>query len=274
MNRAKSPNPTPPHAPSTARGAIGTTARGPATGAAASLGPATGMEFTLLGPVSARRAGRPVALDGAKQRTVLAALLLARGHVVTDERLTTLLWGEDPPATSTSQLYTYVSRLRTRLGPDHGLERRGAGYAMRTADTTLVDWHTFQTLAAAGRTALREGRPTDAERRLAEALDLWQGHPLADVTDHLGAAETPAMTEAHLTAVELHAEAALALGQHAALVPGLTRQVALHPLREGLLAHLMTALYRSGRPSDALTAYEAARRLVRGQGVGRAAAAV
>ncbi|MFF4324416.1 BTAD domain-containing putative transcriptional regulator [Streptomyces sp. NPDC001568] len=219
------------------------------------------MDFTLLGPVAAELDGRPVALDGAKQRTVLAALLLANGRVVTDERLTTLLWGEEPPATSTSQLYTYVSRLRTRLGPGHGLERHGAGYRLDTGART-VDWHTFQQLADAGRADLRAGRHADAERRLADALALWHGPALSDVTDHLATAEGPGMTETHLATVEHHTEAALALGEHTTLVPVLTRAVTRHPLRERLRAQLMTALDRCGRRPDALTAYEAGRRLL------------
>src|SRR5690349_4434664 len=142
------------------------------------------MEFRILGPVSAERDGHPVPLDGAKQRATLAVLLLARGGLVTDERLTTLLWGWDPPATSTRQLYTYVSRLRTRLGPGLRLVRHGNGYRMDPGGAGL-DWHTFRELADAGRDQLRAGRFADAERSLAEALALWHGPALGDVTEQL-----------------------------------------------------------------------------------------
>ncbi|MEE1785659.1 BTAD domain-containing putative transcriptional regulator [Streptomyces sp. SP17BM10] len=219
------------------------------------------MDFTLLGPVSAAVDGRAVELDGAKQRTALAALLLAGGRLVPDERLTTLLWGWEPPATSTNQLYTYVSRLRTRLGAGHGLHRHGAGYRMDTAGTT-VDWDRFRELADAGRADLRAARHAEAERRLADALALWRGPALGDVTEHLAAAEGPRLAEAHLAAVELHAEAALALGRHDELLPALTRHVTAHPVRERARAQLMTALFRAGRQADALAQYEQARRLL------------
>lgn len=219
------------------------------------------MDFKLLGPVAAELDGRPVALDGAKQRTALAALLLAHGRVVTDERLTTLLWGWEPPSSSTHQLYTYVSRLRTRLGPDHGLERRGAGYRMDISSSAL-DWDRFRRLAETGRADLLAGRHADAERRLAEALALWTGPALSDVTEHLAAAEGPRMTETHLAATEHHAEAALALGRHDELIPSLTRQVIRHPVRERPRGQLMTALFRSGRQCDALSLYEEGRRVL------------
>lgn len=217
------------------------------------------MELKILGPVSAELDGRAVALDGGKQRTALAALLLARGKVVSDERLTLLLWGWDPPATSRNQLYTYMSRLRTRLGTGLGLERHGPGYRMDIRDARF-DWDDFRELADSGRDALHAGRHAEAERLLHDALALWRGPALTDVTAHLAEAEVPRMEEARLSALENHAEAALALGRHTDMVPALTRQVTLHPVRERLRGQLMTALFRCGRQADALTVYEKGRR--------------
>ncbi|MFG2132168.1 BTAD domain-containing putative transcriptional regulator [Streptomyces sp. NPDC048751] len=219
------------------------------------------MDFKILGSVSAESQGRAVPLDGSKQRTVLAALLLAHGKVMTDERLTTLVWGFDPPATSTNQLYTYVSRLRTRLAPGIGLRRSGPGYRMDIGDATF-DWETFRALAESGGADLRAGRYADAERRLARALALWNGPALTGVTEQLAEAEGTRMEEARLCAVEHHTEAALALGRHTETVPGLTRQVALHPVRERLRGQLMTALYRCGRQADALALYEEGRHVL------------
>ncbi|GAA2711334.1 MULTISPECIES: BTAD domain-containing putative transcriptional regulator [Streptomyces] len=216
------------------------------------------MDFQILGQVAATAGGRAVALDGAKQRTVLAALLLAHGKVMPDERLTTLVWGWEPPATSTNQLYTYVSRLRTRLGADVALERVGAGYRLDIGDAPL-DWDAFRRLAEAGRADLAAGRYEDAERHLAGALALWRGPALTGVTEHLAEAEGPRLEEARIAALEHHAEAALALGRHDELVPGLTRLVHRHPVRERLRCHLMTALFRSGRQADALAVYEQGR---------------
>ncbi|WP_285513362.1 transcriptional regulator [Streptomyces sp. NBRC 14336] len=215
----------------------------------------------MLGLVSAESAGRTVALDGDKQRTVLAALLLAQGAVVTDERLTALLWGWQPPTTSTKQLYTYVSRLRTRLGDAVRLERGGRGYRVDTGEA-FFDWAAFRGLAEAAGADLRAGRPAAAERRYAAALALWRGPAVTGVTEWFAEAEAPRLAEARLAAVEGHAEAALALGGHAEVVPALTREVLLHPLRERLRGLLMTALHRCDRRADALAVYESGRRLL------------
>ncbi|MEU6484902.1 BTAD domain-containing putative transcriptional regulator [Streptomyces sp. NPDC046887] len=219
------------------------------------------MDFRILGSVSAEREGRAVVLDGTKQRTVLAALLLARGQVMTDERLTALVWGWDPPATGKGQLYTYTSRLRTRVGPGIRLERSGPGYRLDIGDATL-DWETFRRLSRAGDADLRAGRYADAQRRLAAALALWKGPALTGVTRQLAETEGHRLEEARLLAVEHHAEAALALGHHAEAVSGLTRHVALHPGRERLRGLLMTALYGCGRQTDALAVYEEGRRVL------------
>ncbi|MFF2655293.1 BTAD domain-containing putative transcriptional regulator [Streptomyces sp. NPDC058045] len=220
-----------------------------------------GMDFRVLGHVSARSGGGTVALDGDKQRTVLAALLLARGTVVTDERLSTLLWSWDPPAGSTKQLYTYVSRLRTRIGGAVSLERTGRGYRLDIGDA-FFDWAAFHDFTRTGAAALRAGRHPEAERRFAAALALWNGPVPTGVTERFAEAEGQRLVEARLAALEDYVEAALATGGHAEAVPALTREVAEHPLRERLRGQLMTALHRSGRQADALAVYESGRRIL------------
>ena len=57
-------------------------------------------------------------------------------------------------------------------------------------------------------------------------------------------------------------EAELARGHHAVAVGRLHELVQTHPLRERLHAQLMLALYRSGRQSEALRAYQTAHRVL------------
>ena len=220
------------------------------------------MEFKLLGPVEARIGGRSVPLDGSKLRTVLAALLFANCRHLSDLRMGYLLWGERPPTTPSAQICTYVSRLRHRLQKG-GLEitRQGTSYKLSTGQWE-VDHRKFQTLADLGGRYLRDGDVMHAENTLSRALALWRGPALCDVTRYLSAAELPGLEESRIMALERHIEARLALGMHPELVPELTRLVSEDPLRERFRIQLMIALYRCGRPADALQVYHQGRAML------------
>ncbi|MFG2986797.1 BTAD domain-containing putative transcriptional regulator [Streptomyces sp. NPDC048258] len=219
------------------------------------------MDFQLLGPVEATREGARIALSGTKMHTLLAALLLARGRVVPDTRLSSLLWGADPPATMSAQIYTYVSRLRKLLDPEVTLERRPPGYAIRAGDSR-VDIVEYERLDRLGRQALQEHRHAEAGTLLRDALDLWQGPMLVNVTDILAEEEVPQWEEWRAATLENRIEADLALGRHQQIVAELTRLVADFPLRERMRAQLMTALYRCGRQADALLVFHEGRSLL------------
>ncbi|MFG3225809.1 BTAD domain-containing putative transcriptional regulator [Kitasatospora sp. NPDC048194] len=219
------------------------------------------LEFRLLGPVEAVADGREIRLDGAKQRSVLAALLLSDGRLLPDERLSALLWGWDPPATWTAQLHTYASRLRGRLGPQVDLIRRAPGYRLDIG-SARVDLHEFRRDAELGRRALEAGEHRRAADLLSAALGHWRGTPLTGVTAQLAEKALPELEESRLAALENRIEADLALGGHRAAVPELRGLVAEHPTRERLRGQLMAALYRCDRQSDALEVYEQGRRLL------------
>ena len=119
----------------------------------------------------------------------------------------------------------------------------------------------FERLAAAGHHALADGDPAGAADLLGQALALWRGPALADADGLPWAiAARAALDERRLAAVEDRYEAELALGRHAAAVPGLELLVAEHPLRERPRGQLLRALYGAGRQAEALAAYEDVRR--------------
>ena len=219
------------------------------------------LEFRVLGPVQVWSYDTEIQLGGSKQRTVLAALLLARGKVVTDAALSTVLWGEDPPRTSSAQIYTYVSRLRRSLGDDVVLARSGQGYALH-APTAWFDLDEFLSLTRRGRAALEQGRPDLASMHLDTALGLWRGAALGSGTEFLAETEVVALEECRLGTRELRIEADLSLGRFRDLVSELTQLVAAHPLRERFRAQLMTALWRSHRRADALRVFFDGRELL------------
>src|SRR5436190_13461018 len=219
------------------------------------------MQFRILGPLEVEGGGEPLALGGAKQRAVLAVLLLHANRVVSRDSLIDAVWGERAPETANSALQGYVSALRKTLGAGLILTR-APGYVLQTAPTS-VDLGRFESLAAEGSDALSVGNAKRASKRLREALDLWRGEPLADL-DSAGFVqlERVRLEELRLSAVEERVDADLALGRHAELVAELHALVREHPLRERLRAQLMLALYRSGRQAEALDVYQQGRRLL------------
>ncbi|GAB2755758.1 AfsR/SARP family transcriptional regulator [Amycolatopsis magusensis] len=219
------------------------------------------MEFGILGPLRVRTGdGRSLPVTGTKPRTMLAALLLAGGRVLPDDRLAALLWGGREPATMAAQLHTYASRLRRAL--DVPLVRSGPGYLLERGMDVRFDADEFERLTLSGHRDLEAGLPELAVTRLRAALDLWRGPALADVSETLRAAELPRLEEIHMAAVEGRIAAELALGQHLRAVPDLVGLVARYPLRERLRAQLVTALHRSDRRTDALGVYAQGRRIL------------
>lgn len=221
------------------------------------------MEYRILGQVEVRHGEKQLPLHGAKQRTVLSALLLAGDLVVYDSRLGEYLWGQKAPATSNAQIYTYVSRLRKTLGPHARIMRRSPGYLMQIG-SSWFDLDEFTDQSQRGHEALDAGDYERAVSLLSSALSLWRGPALANVSSHLADAVRPQLEEARITALTGRFEAELALGRHASLVPRLTQLVREYPLQERFRAQLMTALYRCDRQADALALYEQGRRMLTG----------
>jgi DNA-binding SARP family transcriptional activator len=75
----------------------------------------------------------------------------------------------------------------------------------------------------------------------------------------------PRLEQLRLQALEDRIEADLQLGEHDRLVSELQALTTGHPLRERFHAQLMTALARTGRRAEALTAYQDARRVLVGE---------
>jgi len=220
------------------------------------------MEYRLLGPVEVRDDRGEIPLDGAKHRTVLAALLIAEGSLLSDARLSELLWGTRPPATFNAQIYNYVSRLRKVLGGQVVIARRSPGYLMQLGPGSFFDLAEFGQLATRGRAAQLAGRQEEAGRLLRAALDLWRGPVLANVSEQLTQAEGPGIEEARITVLESRIEADLATGLHAEILPELTGLVSRYPLRERFRAQLMMTLYRGNRQGEALALYERSRQML------------
>jgi len=133
------------------------------------------VEFRILGPLEAVAEGRSLPLGGAKQRAVLALLLLEAGRVVSTDRLMDALWSGEPPPTATASLQNFVSQLRRSLGAE-AIETRPPGYLMRVSAGQL-DLANVRRLVDEARAS----DPLSRARLLGDALALWRGEPLAEL---------------------------------------------------------------------------------------------
>jgi len=226
------------------------------------------MEFRLLGPLEVAENGRPISLGGSRARALLALLLLHRNQVLAVDRIVDELWAERPPKTGGQVVRVYVSHLRKALEPDRSeqaprvLVTHRNGYLLRAASDE-VDVDRFEALRAEGHRLLAGGEIADAARTLEEALSLWRGPPLQDFAyEAFAQQEIARLEELHLATLEDLFDAQLATGRDSELVAGLEQLVEANPLRERLRAQLMLALYRAGRPADALEAYQRGRRIL------------
>ena len=222
-----------------------------------------GIHFRILGPLEVLRDGVAVQPTSAKQRVLLAVLVVRAGEVVPADTLVDAVWPERPPATATGTLQNYISQLRKAIEP--GVSSGAAprmlvtaepGYRLVIPSQDLDAWR-FERLLAEGRAAVHDGRAAMAVQLLAEGLALWRGPALADVADvELVRHEAQRLDALRVSAVEARLEADVALGRHHELVAELEGLVAVYPLRERLWALLMVCLYRTGRQADALGAFQ------------------
>ncbi len=217
------------------------------------------LQVRLLGPFEVVVGGKPVDVPGAKRQALVACLALRVGRVVATDTLVEALWGSDLPAAPRNAVQHHVTRLRRALGAD-AIRLAADGYALEGA---VVDASEFEELLAAARAALRAGDARGAADTIAEALSLWRGPALLGLPQSTWAtAEAGRLDALRLDALEERFEAALALGEHADLVPAIRAALEESPFRERLWGQLMLALYRSGRQADALEVYQEARRVL------------
>ena len=190
-----------------------------------------------------------------QHRALLALLLLHANEVVSTDDCVEALWGDRPPETAQTALHGHVSALRKRLGPER-IETQDPGYLLRLADEDTVDIRRFERLAAE---PPADGRVARLEQ-LRKALALFGGEPLADFRyEGFASQEAARLEELRLVVLEEEIQTELELGCHEEVVLELERLIVEHPLREGLRAQLMLALYRAGRQADALQAFQDAR---------------
>src|SRR5487761_1171411 len=229
------------------------------------------MEFRALGPIELWSAGRRQDLGPARARSILAMLLLAPRAVVPAETLIDRLWDTRPPPKARESLSVYVARLRASLRQAVGdnvqlVGRARAGYLLEV-DPEAVDVHQFRRMRRQAEALAATGDHDHAAGLLRDADRLWRGQALAGIRGDWVTEVRDALEEERRAAILDRVGCELELGRHADLVGELRHLLARYPWDETLVAHQMTALYRIGRPADALRLYRETRsRLVEEQG--------
>ncbi|HEX6681441.1 MAG TPA: BTAD domain-containing putative transcriptional regulator [Candidatus Limnocylindrales bacterium] len=213
------------------------------------------MEIRLLGPVEVWADGRRLETGPPQQRLVLAALAVDAGRPVLTETLLNRIWGDRPPRQPRAAIHANATLIRRLLrGTGMTLVHHGDGYVLR-ADPLQVDLHRFRDLVAVAQ------ERTDSERveLLREALDLWRGPALTDVSGEWPVRMRDSWDLDRLDAAVEWARAQLRLNRPAQVV-GRVRSISdEHPRAEPLVAVLMQALAATGRATEALECYSATR---------------
>jgi DNA-binding SARP family transcriptional activator/tetratricopeptide (TPR) repeat protein len=217
------------------------------------------MEFRVLGPVEVWVDGRPVDAGHARQRAVLAVLVLDAGRVVPLEALIDRVWGEDPPRSVRNVVYGYVARIKALLAdgnePGVSLCRHPGGYLL-SAEPDRVDAVRFRRLVADAAIAPDDERAAAA---LGQAVEMWRGPALAGLdSPWLNAMRARLELERAGAVLDL-GEIRLRRGEHGALAGELAALAAAAPADERLIGQLMLALYRCGRQAEALRWFEQTR---------------
>jgi DNA-binding SARP family transcriptional activator/tetratricopeptide (TPR) repeat protein len=215
------------------------------------------------------RSGVEVDIGAPRLRTLLAALLAARGGVVGVAGLIDLIWGAEPSPSAANQLHRLVGQVRRLFEPElpsraagRWVQPAGQGYRL-VAGPGACDLIAVRELTEAARAAIAAGRAPEAAQAFAEALDLAQEPVFAGLD--AGLLDDPAFEALRQERVQLAVEAAdLALAGPAVprCVPRVQRIAASARLHEPLQARLMRLLAAAGRRAEALVVFDEVRRLL------------
>jgi DNA-binding SARP family transcriptional activator len=223
------------------------------------------MHFRVLGSLEVECDGRVLRFSRSRERCLIVALLLEPGMSVSLDRLTGLLWEDEPPEAARRTVQSHVARVRAVLreagAHAHGVDlvSTGHGYALRLP-SGAVDAQRFRALLTR---ADATGDPGERVALLREGLDLWRGRTFDDAPSEWQRVRLCAeIDELRMWATEEWLAATLSLGRYQETLPELARLTTDHPTRERLIELRMQALHQAGRRGEALALYSRAAELL------------
>lgn len=218
--------------------------------------------FGVLGALRVEGEAGEIRIPPGRQQTVLSVLLLEVGSVVPTDHLIDVLWDHDPPDTARTQVQICISRLRKLIAPTGATIRTEVPGYVVTVPEDSVDLYLYRELLEQATRSVEAGEDRRAAETLQEAAGLWRGPALSGVDCPALRGRALRLDEERVTMLETRVDIELRLGHHVELISDLTTLVEAYPLREGLRAQLMLALYRAGRQAEALEAYRVGRELL------------
>ncbi|WP_343245508.1 BTAD domain-containing putative transcriptional regulator [Streptomyces sp. VNUA24] len=200
-------------------------------------------------------------MPAARQRVILAALVLNANRVVPVDNIASFVWDGTPPPSAVATIRTYVMRLRQVLGRAGRarITTRAPGYLIELEEDE-TDLGRFTAHRKTADALVQAGRTAQAAEELRKALALWRHDPLMDVPSRiLQDMEVSHLQRLHLQTRTWCVDLELDLQRHAEILPELWQLVREHPLHEGLIGRLMLALFRSGQQPEALDLFQRTR---------------
>ncbi|MGW6445130.1 tetratricopeptide repeat protein [Lentzea sp. NPDC055074] len=211
----------------------------------------------MLGPLDAWHDHAAIPLGDQQQRFILVVLLLNANKPVSPERITEVVWPDNPERRTLVR--GYINKLRKAFdGTDVEIERTATGYLLRVADDQ-IDSLRFDRLRAEAAQTLQDNDQRRAVALLREAVALWRGDFLEDINiDRIGGTEVIPPDEAYLDALGDLAELELLTGDHRSARDRMRRATRLEPAHQKYAELLMRALIAGGDRVGAIKAFDAA----------------
>lgn len=215
------------------------------------------MEFRMLGPLEAWHGHTSVSLGDLQQRFILVVLLLHANKPLSPERITEIVWGDQPERKTLVR--AYINRLRKAFeGTDAEIERTATGYLLRV-DEDHIDTVRFDRLRTQAAQALQDNDQRRAIELLREAVALWRGRFLDDIDiDRVGGAEVILPDESFYDALGDLAELELTSGDHRSARDRMRRAFRTTPDHQKFAELLMRALIAGGDRVGAIRVYDSA----------------
>ncbi len=216
----------------------------------------------VLGPVAVNDASTGEQRPATGQAgAVLSMLAASFPRPVSSTRLIETIWADKAPATAETGIRVAVSRARDLLrgsGTENPITAESEHYSLLLPSES-IDLFRFAAWVNEARVELSRANPDAAVKRLRDALQLWRGAPFGrwGSTESL-LIEVAQLEQTRRDAEELFVDALLAARQGAEAILTAERLVESEPYRERRWMQLMLAMYREGRQSDALHAYQRA----------------